>query len=1044
MNLSRAAVGRPVATAMVFLVITCLGVFSFSRLQVDLFPELDFPSISIVTTYPGVSPEEMETLITRPIEEAIARVEGIDRIESFSSEGRSRVALRFDWGVGLDEALNDVRAAVERVRATIPEDADPPVVYKFDLATFPVVHLALATQMDEARMRRFAEDIVKPRLERLVGVASVDIRGAREREIRVELDPDRLAAHGISVAAVATALRNENLTVPAGIVESGDENVLVRAMSEFTALSEVEGALVAIRSGQPVRVRDVAQVIDDFERVTNIVRIDGAQGVELRISKSPDANTIEVVDTIYEAIASFNRDFEGTASLEIIVDSSIFIRRSIGSVQSSVLLGASLALIVLLLFLRSIRSTFVIGVAIPISVVGTFLLMYRLDLTLNLISFGGLALGIGMLVDNSIVILENIYRRLEAGDDVKEAAVRGSREVGSAIVASTLTTLTVFVPVIFLGGFAAVFFKEMALVVTSALVCSLFVALTLVPVLASVVLNRRTAPDPERPGFLGRLEMVYATMVRWSIRHPIIIIALAIGVLAGAWTQSDQIGSELLPESDESEVRVNAEYPSGTRIEVTEAAVLRLEEAIRREVPEVTNILVTIGTPGFWSTSGGETAAFRVNLVPPNQRARSSTEIAAALRSVLPREVPGMRVVARPGGGLFIFQFIRGGDARVRVDIRGYDIATADRLGAQISAGIQEIAGVSDARPSRVDGGRELRLHVDRDRAADYGLSTRDVAETISLLVQGRDSGVFREGGSEYRIRTRLSDRDLASIDRLLTAPIVLPSGRDVQLNDLVTIGDGRTPQAIDRLNQERILIVSAGVDGTRDLGAINADVERMIRTELQVPDDFTVLVAGESAEQGSAFAGLAMGLILALLLIYMVMAGQFESFVQPLVIMASVPFAAIGVIGTMVLTGTTLNLNSFMGVIVLLGVVVNNAIVMVDYINMMRREQGVELAAAVVESARRRLRPILMTTATTVLALTPVAIGTGAGGDTQAPLARVVVGGLLSATPITLFIIPVVYVLVERTKARLVTIFSRRDVAGVGAETPPSERASA
>lgn len=1015
MSWSERAVRRPIATAMVFVALTTLGAFAFDRLRVDIFPELDFPSISVVTTYPGVGPEEMETLITRPIEQAVAQVEGIDRIESFSSEGRSRVALRFDWGVGLEEALNDVRAAIERTRAIIPEDADLPIVYKFDVGNFPVVHLALEADMSEGEMRLFADEVVKPRFERVVGVASVDVRGARLREIRVEIRPDRLVAFGLTPADVAMALRNENITVPAGIVESGDQNVLVRAMSEFRSIADIEGALVTVRGGHPVRVRDVAHVVDDFEDVVNVVRINGRQGVEIRITKSPDANTIEVVDRLYETVDRFNRDFEGRAQLRLTIDSSTFIRRAISGVQASILFGAVLALVVLLVFLRDLRSTVVIGIAIPIAVIGTFLLMEQLSLTLNLISFGGLALGTGMLVDNSIVILENIYRRRESGDPPIEAAIRGAQEVGGAIVASTLTTVAVFAPVIFLGGFARVFFEQMALVVSSALAFSLLVALTLVPVLASRLLKRGkvAALSSENQG-TSFVERVYGRLVAFTLHHRLVVIAASTALLVWSSMQAERIGTELLPETDESEVSIMAEYPPGTKIAVTTQAVARIEALIREHVPEATDITATIGTPGFWSTSGEESAMLRVNLVSISSRSRSSAEIADALRPILARELPGMRAFARPGGGLFILRFVRGGDTRVRVDIRGYDLETSDRLTREVATVMRETEGVTSVRPSRNEGGAELRLTADRDRAADFGLSTRQVAEFISTLVQGTWAGVFRERGDEFRIRVQLSQADLEDLDRVLDTPLVLPLGGTTRLADLVSQQDGTTPQAIDRLDQQRIVTISADPMEGRDLGSINADLEAGI-AQLTIPDEFEVRVVGEAEQQQDSFSSLGVGVILAILLVYMVMAAQFESLVQPLIILVAIPFAAVGVIWTLVLTNTTFNLNSFMGVIVLVGVVVNNAIVLVDYINLMRREQGWELTEAIVESARRRLRPILMTTTTTVLALLPVAFGNTEGGETQAPLARVVVGGLTTSTLITLILVPVLYSFVAR-----------------------------
>jgi HAE1 family hydrophobic/amphiphilic exporter-1 len=994
---------------MVYCAIIAVGVMAFLQLRVDLFPKLSFPSISVVVEYPGVGPEEMETLVTRQLEEAVARVEGVDRIESFSTEGRSRVALRFDWGVPLETALNDVRAATERARATLPEDAEAPVVYKFDLSNIPVLELALRSSMDEATLRRFADDVVKPRLERVTGVASVEVRGARDREIRVSVDMDALASVGATLTDVSTALQRANVTVPAGPVEDGPENLLIRAMSEFTTLEEISQAPVAQRGGYIVRVADVAVVEDTFEEYANIVRIDGAEGVEIRVIKSPDANSIEVADALLVAVDSFNQDFEGRAALEVTVDSSVFIRRSISDVQSSLLAGAALAIVILLVFLRSLRATLVVATAIPISILATFFLMFQLDLTLNLISFGGLALGLGMLVDNAIVILENIFRRRQMGDSSHDAAINGASEVSGAIVASTLTTVAVFAPVPFLTGFASVFFTQMALVVSAALACSLFVALTLVPVLSSGLLGKGDATPAKDPAFLRALDSSYARLTELLLRQRTLVVIAAIVVFAASLQFVGRIGSELLPSTDESEVRIGAEYPVGTRIEITRDAAIRIEELIRENVPEVVNVLTSIGTPGFWSTDGEESVSFRVNLVPVNERDRSSAEVAAAIQPILSRELPGMDVRARPGTGLWIFRFIRGGDTRLRVDIRGFDLDVAEQLTNTVMARMGEIDGISGIRSTRSVGGREMQLWIDRARVAEYGLSAAEVAEAVSTLVQGRQAGVYRESGDEFRIRVRLGADDLRSVERVLASPIRVSTGQFVPLSDLVVRGSGRTPLAIDRMDQERIVSIEADPDPSMDLGTLNAIIRDRLR-EVSVPEGFSVIVAGEAEEQADAFGSLFMGILLAVALVYMIMAGQFESLIQPLVIMAAVPFAGVGIIVTLIVTDTTFNLNSFMGSVVLVGVVVNNAIVLVDYANMLRNRDGMGLTEAVVEASRRRLRPILMTTSTTVLALLPVAIGAGTGSETQTPLARVVVGGLLVSTAVTLVLIPVLY----------------------------------
>lgn len=1022
MSWSERAIRRPIATAMVFVALTVLGAMSYTRLQVDLFPELDFPSISVVTTYPGVSPEEIETLITRPIEAAVARVEGIDRIESFSAEGRSRVALRFTWGMGLDEAMNEVRAAVERVRSTLPDEANAPVVYRFNLTNLPVASMAIESDLEEVRLRRFADDIIRPYLERISGIASVDVRGARDREIRVELDAERLAALELSPSDVTRAVSSGTATVAAGRVEVADENVLLRALAEYESTEAIGDALVVERDGVAVRVRDVAEVVDDAEEATNLVRINGVEGVRASVQKSPDANTVEVSDRLRAAVEAFNRDYEGVAQLRLLEDSSVYIRRSIDGVRTAILAGAGLALLVLLFFLRDVRATLVIAVSIPISIVGTFLLMKQLDLTLNLITFGGLALGLGMLVDGAIVILENIYRRQERGERPMTAAIEGSREVAGAITAGTMTTLVVFLPVIFLGGFAAVFFQQMALVVSAALLCSLIVALTLVPVLASVLLRQRATDEGGQKGPLGRLldalDRIYARLVAGLMNKAFVVVLVGLALLGGAGYLSQEIGSELLPEADESEVAVYIRYPAGTRMEVTQAAVERVEAVIAREVPEAREVMAALGSPGFWSSSGEEFAYVDLFLVPVEERTRSSAEIADALRPALTAATPGSRTGVRAGGGLWVFSFLRGGPDRLRVEIRGHDLDIADRLAAQVVERVVEVEGVTDARASRQPGGREVQLSVDRDRAADAGLTTRAVAELIGTLVQGSQAARYRESGDEFAVRVRLAREDLQSTEGVLNTPVALPDGRSVPLRSLVRVSDGTTPLDIDRYNQERIVTVGGGLEEGADLGEVNSAVRAALR-EIDVPYGYSVIVAGESAEQNSAFTSLGLGIVLALMLVFMVMAGQFESFVHPFVILLSVPFAGIGVVAVLVGTGTTLNLNSLMGCIVLVGVVVNNAIVLVDSINQLRRSEGVALREAVVEASRRRLRPILMTTATTVLALLPVAIGGGTGGENQVPLARVVVGGLLASTLVTLALVPVLYYRVERLRAR-------------------------
>ncbi len=1019
MKLSRQAVDRPVLTTMVFLGILLLGAVSFTRLQIDLLPEIDFPSISIVTTYEGAGPEEIETIITRPMEQALSTVEGVDRIESFSAEGRSRVALRFVWGTNLDTALNDVRAVVERVKGALPEEVDNPVVYKFNLGSFPVMYLGLSGQLDEPTLRRIADRDLGPRLERIGGVAAVNVRGGLKREIHVVLDSDRMRALNVAPGTIVDALRRNNRNVPAGQVDEFDRKVLIRSIGEAENVSTFQDIVVAIRtewdgSSQPVYLRNVANVIDTFEEPSNVVYINGQPGIRLNVNKQSGANTVAVADSVRAEIEDINLDYAGKLRLEVITDTSEYIKASISNVRDSVLLGALLAIFVLLLFLRNFRSTVIIATGIPISIIGMFTLMYYFGITLNLVSFGGVALGIGMLVDNAIVILENIFQKYEEGLEPREAAIEGAREVDTAIVASTITTLVVFLPVIFLTGFASIFFGQMAFVVSFALVCSLAVALTLIPVLSSKFLKPGMTMRTARGGTMAKVESLYAALVGWCLGHPKTTFGVATLLLVGSVALTPLMGTELLPEGDQSEVDISIELPTGTRIELTERAIKQVERIAAARVPEIVNMQTVVGTPGFWSTSGEESARTTLKLVKPEEREASSDDIANRLRPLVSQLIPDADVRVRAGGGLWILRMLRGGGERLEVQVRGYDIETADRLAADVKEIMTAVEGVSGARVSRKDGGREVRIHPDRAKIAGMGLSYADVAAQLQTYLQGTRATVLRESGDEFDVLVRLREDERKGLDAMLEVPIVVPGIGTTPLRNLVRVEDTEGPLTIERFNQARVVGVNAVLDGTRDLGSITNDLRAGLRG-LEYPDTFSIIVRGETEEQKKTFSSLLIGILLAILLVYMVMAAQFESFHQPLLIMASMPFAAIGVIALLVATGTTFNIQSFMGCIVLAGIVVNNAIVLIDYINMLRREQGLEIREAVEVSARRRLRPILMTTATTILALLPVAIGFAEGGETQSPLARAVIGGLLTSSLISLILIPVLYDRVEQ-----------------------------
>lgn len=1046
MSLPRFSIRRPITVFMICGVALLLGSISFLRLPVDLMPDIEYPSITAFTEYPGVAPREIETLITRPIEQSLSAAPGVEKITSTSSEGQSRVRVSFAWGTNLDEAANEIRTRIDRLRSTLPEDAEPPVIFKFDVSQFPILWLAVSSSLNPRDLRQFVEDQIQYRLERVPGVASVDIRGGLRREIHVDLSLRKLRAYGLSVSSVVDVLRRENLNEPVGPVEEGDFELLLRTEGEFQDVEAIRNIVVTTRGGIPVYLKDVADVQDAFEEIRQAVRVDGRPGIRLSVRKQSGANTVAVARAVKEEIARLNRDFPDV-SIWPIIDTSTFIERSINNVQTAAISGSILAILVLFLFLRNLRSTFIIGLSIPIAVIATFALMYVNDFTLNTMSFGGLALGVGMLVDNAIVVLENIFRHREAGKSAEAAAIDGSREVTTAIIASTLTTVAVFVPLVFLTGMSGIMFKQLAYVIAFSLTCSLLVALTVIPVLCSKYLRIRPPEADRHPvihrlvtssgRFLNRLDDHYQRLIHWALDHRRTVVVGATALLVGSVLLLPMLGFELMPETDEGEVRITIELPPGTRLAVTDAVTRELEEVIAREVPEAEHVLTEVGGGG-WRESATNRADIRIKLVDQAHRRRSSQLIAASLRPHLIRR-PGMRAFARAGGGLFILRLGQTSDDRIAVEIRGHDMNMAGEIARTVEEIVQSVPGVTDAQISRRDGVPEMRITIDRQKAATMGLNVSDVAETLRTTVGGRVATRFRQGGNEYNILVRLQEADrqrLASIERI---PISTPLGDVAPVSSLIRMQRREGPVSIERKDQERIVTVSANIAG-RDLGSVMADIDARLR-ELPLPKDFAIVYGGEYEEQQKAFRQLLLCLILAIVLVYMVMAAEFESLRDPLVILFSVPLAAIGVIVMLFLTDTTFNIQAFIGAIMLAGIVVNNAIVLVDYTNLLRRRDGLPLRQAVELAGRRRLRPILMTTLTTVLALVPMALGLGEGGEVQAPMARVVIGGLLTSTLITLVFIPTLYTMMEQRVAGEERAESPREIPGHPEPIRPAEQ---
>lgn len=1009
MSVTDLAIRRPVATTMLYLIVLCLGGVAFLYLPVDLLPRIEFPRLSVTVDYPNVGPEEMETIITDPLENALSGIPNLERMTSRSEEGRSRITLEFGQATSIDEAANDVRAALDRVRDDLPIEAEPPAIWKFDADAQDIVTLSVASRHDLSRTTRLLERELAQRFEQIPGVGAITIVGGVYREVQVQLRRDRLRAAGMTGGDVAEALRRENVQLPGGNVQAGVTDLYVRTRGEYRTLDEIAATVVrTTEAGAPIRVRDVAQVVDGYEDVENLAEVNGRPVVRLRIQKQSGANTVAVVDRVREEVDAINGE-RNDVVVSIDRDQSVFVRESMASVRSAALFGGLLAIVVLYLFLRSGPSTVIVALAIPISIVAAFVLLYFSGLTLNQMTFGGLALGIGMIVDNAIVVIENIVRQRERGIAAVEAARVGTRQVAGAVVAATLTTCVIFLPVVFMRSTSGQLFRTLALVVVFTLACSLLVALTLVPVLASRLLTTRpaaaTAPASRTGRLFGRVDDAYGRALGYAVAHRGRVVGATLLLVTAASLLSTRLPVELAPAMDTDAIDVELEMAPGTSIAVARQYLDELEQLVRPLLP--TDQVASVATQ-MWS----DNAEVEIRLVEAGRRTVDPSALADRLRAATAGRIPGAEVRVDAQSGLWILRRIfsaSGGDEAVELQLRGHDLQAMSRLARDVRRRMQEVPGVVEVDVSQQEGRPERSLYFDRARIADVGLSVEDVATAVQTAVGGRLAGYFREGGEQFPITVRLQPTDRLTARDLRALPVRTPSGQTLPLSSLVRPEAGRSPTTIDRIDGQRVTYITANLETGVALGDAVAGIRRAT-ADLPLPFGVSLTVGGAWREQQRAARDFAIAIALALALVYMVMAGQFERYLDPLLVMTSVPVALVGVVPVLLLTGTTVNVQSIMGLVMLVGIVVNNAIVLVDYINLRRRE-GADVREAAVEAARVRVRPILMTTATTVLGLLPLALGWGAGAGLQAPLARVVVGGLLASTFVTLFLIPVLYV---------------------------------
>lgn len=1010
MGMTETSIKRPIATAMVYLIVVVLGIAGFRYLPVDLLPPIEFPRISISVDYPNVGPEEIEVIITDQLENAIAGVANVEEVTSRSEEGRSTVTMNFAQNVNLDEAANDVRAALDRVRRSLPDEADTPRVRKFDPNNAPIVILGAQSDRALDELTRILERDISKRLEQIPGVGSIDVWGGVYREILVNLKRDRLIASGLTAVQVQNAIVAENNTLPGGNVKDGLTELYVRTLGEFTSISDIAETIITRIDGVPVRVRDVAIVEDAFADLWRVTTVNDIPMIRMGIRKQTGANTVEVSRQIHREVERINNERQDL-NLLIVTDQSDFIQNSIDNVQQAAMWGAFLAIFILYLFLRNGSTTFIISLAIPVSIIATFGLLYFNGLTLNQMSFGGLALGVGLIVDNAIVVLENIVRLRSQGKSLATSSLLGTKEVGGAIIASTITTSVIFLPVVFMQTITGTMFQELALVVVFALFCSLLIALTLVPMLASKFLSIKpeSESEPAKKGrfqrFFERFEGQYSRFLEKAIQRKALVFGVATLLIGLSVYGARFIDTELAPQTEADEISIDFFLQDGMNIAVANRYLEELKEKVKAIAP--------MDQVKYISTDvRNGRAQVELNLVDVRDRTISSYELADQIRDQIEGSIPGGFFRVRAQSGLWILRriFGSGGDEAVQIQLRGYDLELSRELADDIRRRMEQIPEVRGVRSDREEGRPEQNIIFDREKIAELGLTAREVAQAIQANVGGARAGVFRDGGDEFPITVRLQEQDRMSTLDLENISVRTASGANVPISTVIDQQASRGPVAINRVNGQRVTFITANLESGVPLGQAVEKIQAAL-SDLTLPAGFSIVYSGEYEEQQRAQRDFMISILMALALIYMVMAAQFERFLDPLIVMFAVPVAIIGIIPTMLLTNTTFNMQSTMGVIMLVGIVVNNAIVLVDYINLMRRERKLPLVQAVIESGRLRLRPILMTTLTTVLGLLPLSFGWGAGGEIQASLARVVIGGLTASTLVTLVLIPVVYI---------------------------------
>lgn len=1023
MSIYKSAVKKPITTMMVFVAIIVFGIYSLTRLPVDLYPEVELPAISVLTLYPGANSSEIEVNVSKIVENSLNAIDNLKEIYSSSKDNMSIVTIEFEWGSNLDEAANDVRNSLEFIKKRLPDGAETPVIYKFNSSLMPILFYAITAEENYLGLEKLLEERVVNQLNRIEGVGSIGLSGMVEREIYVEVDPVKLDAFNLSVEAVGAMIQAENINMPAGSVKMGDMDYNLKVEGEFIESSQIENITLGSFMGQTIKIKDVAVVKDTIKEITLDEKINGKNAVRMMVQKQSGANTVKVAKEVRKELEEIQKTLPPDVVIEPVFDSSEFISNSINNLSETLLYAFAFVVLIVLFFLGRWRATFIIVLTIPISLIVAFIFLGITGSSINIISLTSLSIAIGMVVDDAIVVLENIAKHIDRGSSPREAAIYATNEVWLAVIVTTLVVVAVFMPLTLVKGMTGVLFKELGWLVTITVISSTFVAISLTPMLSSRLLKlhpprkNRFSYDKTIKVFLDKLDKFYEKSIRFVLKRKKMTLLISFLIFAGTMFLIPRLGTEFMPIADQSRINLNLDLQIGLRVEETQKIARQIEGIISSKYPEVKLVSTSSGADesggisSIWGSSGSHKISMNIRLVPTTERKLSCWDIGDDLRTELDKipEINDYKVSYSGGGGMM-------GDNTINVEIYGYDFEATDRVANEISEKLKDLETASDVQISRDKLQPELEFVIDKEKMAIYNLNTATVSMALRNRVLGLTATQFREGGDEFDVVVRYNKEARNTISDIENIIITNQQGVKVRLGDIGKVKETWLPPSVDHKRRERIVTVQV-VPYKTSLGNLANEIQEIIN-EIDKPNEILVNVAGAYKDQQESFQDIGFLMLISLILVYIVMASQFESFSVPFIIMFSIPFSFSGVVLALWITGTNLSIIAALGAVLLIGIVVKNAIVLVDFINLMR-DRGYAMTEAIALSGKSRLRPVLMTALTTGLGMLPLALSTGDGSEIWTPMGISVIGGLLFSTFLTLIVVPVAYAIIERPGRR-------------------------